>query len=324
MALRLLLGAAARRAGANQQLIPAVCALSASQPLQQECLQAAAAAAGSSSTSSTWPAQQQLASAAFHSSAGAASSSQALANILAKEIKHEKTVYETDELVARGPPAPFVLSSAPGDTAVSLKRSYGSESVSVDASVNMQDSLALPLDEGEGDEEEEGLDDTNDVSFNVTVTKAGTSLVFECVSDGTYVDIRHVSLEPAGGLDSETAFTGPVFAELDAELQGGFRDYLAVRRHDSGRAAGGRGGGAGRACSLLQRRAPAQPCQARIARAAPLDARCCFSAVPSPCWLQERGINEDLGEFLRHLMYDKEQTEYTAWLEGVRSFVSSS
>lgn len=54
--------------------------------------------------------------------------------------------------------------------------------------------------------------------------------MFECLSDGTYVDIRHVSLEPAEGIESETAFTGPVFAELDAELQEGFRTYIQVTR----------------------------------------------------------------------------------------------
>ena len=35
--------------------------------------------------------------------------------------------------------------------------------------------------------------------------------MFECTSDGTYVDIRHVSLEPKDGVPSETTYTGPVF-----------------------------------------------------------------------------------------------------------------
>lgn len=139
-----------------------------------------------------------------------------------------------------------------------------------------QDSLALPFDDKLGadeddnmDEEEDDSADGADVNFNVTVTKGASSLVFECISDGTYVDVRHVSLEPAGmwsclcgvacrglrvpvlvlgalrsalppptapsmlfvtgGLESETSYTGPVFAELDEQLQSGFRDYLQVR-----------------------------------------------------------------------------------------------
>jgi hypothetical protein len=46
------------------------------------------------------------------------------------------------------------------------------------------------------------------VVFNVTVTKGESSLVFECVSDGTYLDVRHVSHEPASGPESATAYTG--------------------------------------------------------------------------------------------------------------------
>jgi hypothetical protein len=37
-----------------------------------------------------------------------------------------------------------------------------------------------------------------------------------------------VSLEPAGGIDSDTVFTAPVFSELDSELQESFRAYIAV------------------------------------------------------------------------------------------------
>jgi hypothetical protein len=33
------------------------------------------------------------------------------------------------------------------------------------------------------------------------------------------------------------------------------------------------------------------------------------------------GVNEDLGEYLRHLVYDKEQKEYIAWLGAVHGFV---
>jgi hypothetical protein len=43
----------------------------------------------------------------------------------------------------QGPPAPFVLHSKLGDTAVSLTRDYNGEKVSVDCSVNMQVSSEL-------------------------------------------------------------------------------------------------------------------------------------------------------------------------------------
>jgi hypothetical protein len=39
-------------------------------------------------------------------------------------------------------------------------------------------------------------------------------------------------------------------------------------------------------------------------------------------YLAERGVNEDLGEWLRHALYDKEQREYIGWLRRVGAFVA--
>lgn len=33
-------------------------------------------------------------------------------------------------------------------------------------------------------------------------------------------------------------------------------------------------------------------------------------------------MQETLGEYLRHLVYDKEQREYMGWLEAVHKFIS--
>lgn len=99
------------------------------------------------------------------------------------------------------------------------------------------------------------------VFFNVSVVKGDNALVFECESDGEFVEIRHVSYEPKDGVESEAAYTGPVFEELDDSLQDEFLAYLS-----------------------------------------------------------DRGINEELGEYLRHLVYDKEQIEYARWLKNVQAF----
>jgi hypothetical protein len=39
-------------------------------------------------------------------------------------------------------------------------------------------------------------------------------------------------------------------------------------------------------------------------------------------FLEERGVTEDVGEFLRHALYDKEQREYIGWLGRVEKFVA--
>lgn len=178
-----------------------------------------------------------------------------LAETLKDELEHEQSSYEKSEVIAGGPPAPFLLEQTPGDTLLTLKRKYKDEDVTVSVSDNLQDNFPAA--------EEEGAEyDTSAVSFNVSCARGGQALVFECVSDGTTLDITHVSCEPAEGLDSDTAYTGPVFQELDEALQSEFREFLMAR-----------------------------------------------------------GVNEDLGEYLRHLMYDKEQTEYMGWLARVGAFV---
>ena len=40
-------------------------------------------------------------------------------------------------------------------------------------------------------------------------------------------------------------------------------------------------------------------------------------------YLQQRGITADLIEYLKALVDDKEQREYTAWLQRVRKFVAA-
>ena len=131
----------------------------------------------------------------------------------------------------------------------------GAEDISIDLQVNSQPSFNAEVsDEGE---------ELNLVAFNVTITKGEEALVFECESDGTFVGINHMSHEPKEGHASESAYTGPVFDELDETLQGDLLTYLS-----------------------------------------------------------DRGVNEDVGEYLRHLIYDKEQRSYLMWLKRVKAFVS--
>ncbi|KAG1672917.1 hypothetical protein FOA52_012362 [Chlamydomonas sp. UWO 241] len=177
--------------------------------------------------------------------------------VLAEEISVEKESYAKPKEIESGPPAPFTLSETTDDTLLKLTRSYKGETVSIDLHVNNQPAQEL----GDENENESG-EALSTVAFNVTVSKAGSCLVFECESDGTYVSINHMSHEPSEGHPSESFYTGPVFGELDEVLQAELRQYI-----------------------------------------------------------QDRGVTEELGEYLRHLIFDKEQREYMAWLSKVHAFV---
>ncbi len=86
---------------------------------------------------------------------------------------------------------------------------------------------------------------------------------------------------------------GPVFAELDETLQQEFATYLADR---CARVTGQRGQGTG---------------------PRPLIAHVLILLKHNP----RRGVTDELGEYLRHLIYDREQREYVSWLAKVKDFV---
>jgi complement component 1 Q subcomponent-binding protein, mitochondrial len=94
--------------------------------------------------------------------------------------------------------------------------------------------------DAEIDDEEEAFDDGG-VVFTVAVMKdasPGSQLLFDCRSDGTYLQIMHVSLEKKkkeGGAsngeeeEDDAEFTGPHFDELDEALQAEFEAFLEAR-----------------------------------------------------------------------------------------------
>ncbi|EFJ41865.1 hypothetical protein VOLCADRAFT_83936 [Volvox carteri f. nagariensis] len=200
----------------------------------------------------------RCAAAAFSRSltTSASSLNSSLSSLLREELDFEKKNYVRPEQVSGGPPAPFKLTEAPGDTLLTLSRTYKNEEISIDLHVNNQPSP--PYEDEEADEEGITM-----VAFNVSVLKEGKVLLFECESDGSSVNINHVSLEPKEGLASESMYSGPVFEELDDSLQRNFFSFL-----------------------------------------------------------EERGITAELGEYLRFLIYDKEQREYQTWLGEVEKFTS--
>lgn len=160
--------------------------------------------------------------------------------------------------LATGPPPPFTLTETRGDTLMTLSRQFGSETINVDVMVNDQP-------EEEPFESEEGVLDVDvGVVFTAEVVKGDQSFVFECKSDGSYLSILHVAIEPANEDVEDSAYTGPVYDELDEEVQRQFQVFL-----------------------------------------------------------EERGVNAELGGYLLRLVHDKEQREYMDWLEKAAALVKA-
>ncbi|PNW77682.1 hypothetical protein CHLRE_10g447100v5 [Chlamydomonas reinhardtii] len=247
----------------RQRLMRGIAGLLHQQGQQSSCSQllmtSAAAASASASSVATGPSHQpalllRAGSALRGVTTSAPTFNGSLSSLLREEVDYERKNYERPAQISGGPPAPFKLTEAPGDTLLTLTRTFGAEEINVDLHVNSQ-----PSPEYDGEDGDEGI---SVVAFNVSVAKGDRVLLFECESDGNSVNINHVSLEPKEGLGSESMYSGPVFDELDDNLQGQFGKYL-----------------------------------------------------------EDRGITAELGEYLRFLIYDKEQREYQNWLSEVEAFV---
>jgi hypothetical protein len=162
----------------------------------------------------------------------ASSSASSLLDEIVKESQHERSAYQTPQDVQSGPPEPFSLTEVEGDTLMTLTRQYGDETVCVDIMVN---------DQLEKDEEPVAFEDeeTGEIEFDVSVdfvvsilkNDCDYELVFECSSDGSFIEILRVSLEPEDEdeAEDEALYTGPIFDELDDTVQDAMYAFLEER-----------------------------------------------------------------------------------------------
>lgn len=216
-------------------------------------------------------------SATARAAASSSSSSRSLLDVLDTEIKYEADHAPEGPPAlpdgwAFGPPPPSAPTAARSDgseatgsarlTLVSLHAPEG-EKVTIDLLVDDQDDEEEDRYGDDEDDDEFGGDASNgddggargrnnggsdaSVVFTVTVSKPSlsssssspSSLVFDCRSDGTYLQVIHVSLENegAGGGNEEdvnvdddvASYSGPMFDELDEALQAEFESYLEDR-----------------------------------------------------------------------------------------------
>jgi len=168
----------------------------------------------------------------FAASASSSSSSDALLEELQKESAHERANYTEASAVTPSPPAPWSLTEVEGDTLMTLTRSFANETVCVDIMVN--DQLEKEEDAVYFEDEETGEIEVDvSVDFVVSILKENSDyeLVFECRSDGSFIEIVRVSLEPEDEeeADDEALYTGPVFDELDDAVQDAMYAFLEER-----------------------------------------------------------------------------------------------
>ena len=141
-----------------------------------------------------------------------ASSSDSLLEELQKESAQERGSY-TQTSDALSPPEPWSLTEVEGDTLMTLSRSFASnETACVDIMVN--DQLEKEEEPIYFEDEETGEIEVDvSVDFVVSITKENSDyeLVFECSSDGSFIEIIRVSLEPEDEdeADDEALYTGP-------------------------------------------------------------------------------------------------------------------
>lgn len=198
----------------------------------------------------------------FFAAAASASPSQSSASLLAvldTEIKYEA------EHAPQGPPelpSGWAFESgngaeADGSARLTLRSTNAppGEKVSIDLLVDDQDDddeddeVFGEDEEGDGEGNEgEGAFGSAGVVFTVSVEKEaaspGSALLFDCRSDGTYLQIMHVSLEKKATKkgeenddddgDDDAEFSGPHFDELDEALQSEFEAFLEARGVSAG------------------------------------------------------------------------------------------
>ena len=247
--------------------------------------------AGSSSSSS----EESEGAVTTTSSSSSSSESARLSAILRAEIKHEAESYEQSETAKGGPPDGWTLSEREGDCDVYLSKEFGEdEEILVHFSASddpMETEYGRDDDNGVDDVIDEGLGDEDiEEEFSVTVSKTGSGkqLEFFCVTDGELIEIQHVQYEGFEWNEGGGGEGGTGGGDDDAEGEG----ILFDEEFDDNNYPG--------------------------PHFEDLD-KGVQDAFLS--YLEERGINAALADYIVEKRIDKEQKEYTSWLEKVADFL---
>jgi len=203
-----------------------------------------------------------------------ASTDKDLIKKLEEEYKFEKEADEDSPefLTSFKQDSVFKIVDTPGEKEVKLTRTMGKEKITV---IFSTDSIAESEFNEEAERENEESENSSSVNCTVLVEKgsSGTVEFAITVEGGEFMIDSVVYCKDSSLMAEETAesdwkrkglYGGPVFQELDEELQDLFAKYL-----------------------------------------------------------EERGFDESLADFIPRYVELKEQKEYEGWLKGVRDFVAA-
>ncbi|CAN7070054.1 unnamed protein product [Brassica rapa subsp. trilocularis] len=174
----------------------------------------------------------------FHSTESAVTKTSAdenLVSVLESEIdcavKEEAPDHNLMEDVPEG--FPFKIIDTPGERTVLLQRKFEDETIQVEV-----DSSAPYDDDEEGEEEQAEQNDDEDeehsvkirIPMVVSVSKGdGVCLEFGVSAYPDEIVIDSLSIKHPQGSDSELAYEGPDFDDLDENLQKAFHRFLEIR-----------------------------------------------------------------------------------------------
>ena len=246
-----------------------------------------AAASRSASPSAVAAVQASRAARGFHASclafeeASPPSGERGLSQVLGEELEHERTTYKPSEVVAKGPPEPFEMIETDGDCEITLVRAFGDDE-EIAVTFNATED---PYEEDEyfASEVDGAAGEADEEDEDVTIHFS----VSVSRGDG------HEGLEFSCATDGETV------------------EVRNVRYESLGGGASGDG------------------------EADEDDEDAYFSSYPGPNYdeldesvqeefhkyLEARGIDATLANYIAEVHVDKEQREYTRWLENVANFV---
>jgi len=131
----------------------------------------------------------------------------------------------------------FTLTQKPDSSLVSLNKQQDGYSVTVSFATQPAQKTEDEKEQSDDDEEEEEEEPFEDTfgEFQVSVTREGKGLLFECQSTAAQMEIRNVAVLPYSPLEED--YPGPVFYHLENKLKRASLDFLRAFGISDGTAA---------------------------------------------------------------------------------------